>query len=175
MMKVFETVLGRIDALSEWTGKAVSWLVLVLILSIVYDVFVRYVLDAPTIWCFDTSYMLVGAVYVTGLAYVLHHNANVRVDIVSSHFGPKLKLFVELFFTLVFFFPFTSFLLWTSLKIAIHSCAIRELASYTIWYPPIYPLRALVPLGLLLLLLQGMANFARDSSTLMKLIKGEPL
>jgi len=161
-MNAFRSLLARIESLSERSGKTASWLVLALTASVAYEVFMRYALDAPTIWSFDVSYMLGGSVYVLGLAYVLRNKENVRVDIITAHFRPKLKLIIDLLFTLVFFFPVVLAILVVSVRTTVHSWAIRELASYTIWYPPIYPLRTVVSVALLLLLLQGLATFARD-------------
>ena len=53
-----------IDELSTWVGKAFAWLILVLTLSVSYEVFVRYVLRAPTTWAFDISYITYGAMFL---------------------------------------------------------------------------------------------------------------
>ena len=47
-----------IDRLSAWTGKAFAWCILILALATTYEVFVRYVLRAPTSWAFDISYIM---------------------------------------------------------------------------------------------------------------------
>ena len=43
------------DNLSTWIGKAFSWCIMVLTFATCYEVFVRYVLNAPTAWAFDMS------------------------------------------------------------------------------------------------------------------------
>ena len=168
-MKTLDAILTRIENLGIWTGKLSSWLLPILIVCIVYNVFMRYALNSPTIWSFDISYMLGGAMYLLGLAWVLQKDENVRVDIISSRFPEKTRLIIDLVMNIVLFFPLVLFISLTSLKITAHSWKIQELASTTIFYPPLYPLRTVITIGLILLLLQGIVNTAR---TLRQLIKG---
>ena len=53
-----------VDSLSTWVGKSFAWLILVLTLGVSYEVFVRYVLRAPTTWAFDFSYITYGAMFM---------------------------------------------------------------------------------------------------------------
>jgi len=151
-----------VDRLSEQVGKGASWLTVALMLSIGYEVVMRYGFRAPTIWSFDVSYMLGGALYVLGFAWVLRDNGNVRVDIISTRFPKRIQLLINLVLTVALFFPMAVLLLLTSLQRTIHSWNTWERASYTIWYPPIYPMRTVVTLALALWLLQGLATFVHD-------------
>src|SRR3990170_1163599 len=74
--------LHFIDALSAWVGKSFGWLILVLTLGISYEVFVRYVLRAPTTWAFDFAYITYGAMFLMAGAYALSRNNHVRADVV---------------------------------------------------------------------------------------------
>jgi len=168
-MKTLDAILTRIENLGIWTGKLASWLLPVLIACIVYNVFMRYALNAPTIWSFDISYMLGGTMYLLGLAWVLQRDENVRVDIISSRFPRKTRLIIDLVMNISLFVPLILFLSLISLRTTIHSWKIQELASTTIFYPPLYPLRTIITIGLILLLLQGIVNIARS---LRQLIKG---
>ena len=56
-----------IDELSTWVGKAFAWLILVLTLGVSYEVFMRYVLRAPTTCAFDISYITYGAMFLTAM------------------------------------------------------------------------------------------------------------
>jgi TRAP-type mannitol/chloroaromatic compound transport system permease small subunit len=166
-MNVFKKSSSRIDRLSELVGKGTSWCAAALMLSIGYEVVMRYGFRAPTLWSFDMSYMLGGSLYVLGFAWVLRDDGNVRVDVISSRFSPKVQLYINLIFTAAFFFPMATLLLAKSLERTILSWRILEKASYTIWYPPIYPLRTVVTIALLLWLLQGIVGFYRNVLKLM--------
>jgi TRAP-type mannitol/chloroaromatic compound transport system permease small subunit len=83
----------------------------------------------------------------------------------------KTRLIIDVVFTLVFFFPLFGYLLDFSIRQAYHSLVIGELSSRGVaWQPILYPFRAIVPLGIALLLLQGLGNFSRD---LVELLKGQ--
>ena len=71
-----------VESLSTWVGKAFAWLILVLTLGISYEVFVRYVLRAPTTWAFDFSYITYGAMFLMAGAYTLARNGHVRADVI---------------------------------------------------------------------------------------------
>jgi TRAP-type mannitol/chloroaromatic compound transport system permease small subunit len=66
-----------IDRFSEWTGVAVAWLMVPLIAAVVYEVVARYAFAAPTIWSFDLTYMLYGAMFMLGAAYALRIGAHI--------------------------------------------------------------------------------------------------
>jgi len=167
-MKILDYVLTRIESAGTWTGKVGSWLLVVLIGCIVYNVFMRYALNAPTIWSFDISYMLGGAIYLLGLAWVLQKDENVRVDIICTRFAQRTRLIIDVALNFLLFFPLVFFIFLTSLRITLHSWKIHELASTTIFYPPLYPLRTVITIGLLLLFLQGVVNVVRSLRLLFK-------
>jgi TRAP-type mannitol/chloroaromatic compound transport system permease small subunit len=95
-MSSLERFVTKIERLSELVGKGGSWLCAVMILAIGYEVIMRYIFRAPTLWSFDVSYMLGGSMYVLGLAWVLREDGNVRVDALSARFSPKLQLYINI-------------------------------------------------------------------------------
>ena len=169
-MNILMKFLDRVEKISEWTGKCASWLTVALMLTISYDVLMRYGFNAPTEWSYDISYMLGGSLYLLGMAWVIRDDGNIRVDIISSRFSKKTQLIINLFFTVVLFFPMAIMLFKTSLDRTLFSWRILEKASYTIWYPPIYPLRTIMTFAFLIWLLQGVATFI---SNIRKLIGEE--
>ena len=85
-----------IDELSTWVGKAFAWLILVLTLGVSYEVFVRYVLRAPTTWAFDISYITYGAMFLMAGAYTLSRNGHVRADVVYRLWSPRTQATMDL-------------------------------------------------------------------------------
>jgi len=147
----------------------VSWLLVALIAVVMYEVIARYIFNAPTVWYFDMSYMLGGTAYIMGGAYVLYLKRHARVDIIFKNLPTKTQLIIDLVFALIFFFPLFGLLLEFSIQKAYHSWEIRELSSRGVaWQPIFYPFRAIVPIGIALLLLQGIATFIRDLTSLFK-------
>ena len=72
--------LLAVDRLSTWVGKAFAWLIVVLMLTVVIEVFKRYAMNAPTAWIFDASNMMYGTLFMMCGAYTLSQNGHVRGD-----------------------------------------------------------------------------------------------
>src|SRR5687768_12341645 len=94
-----------IDELSTWVGKSFAWLILVLTLGVSYEVFVRYVLRAPTTWAFDISYIAYGAMFLMAGAYTLSRNGHVRADVVYRLWKPRTQATIDLILYILFFLP----------------------------------------------------------------------
>ena len=153
---------------SERIAKVTSWLVALLIVSICYDVFMRYLFNAPTIWSFALSYMMGAALSALGLAYVHSVAGNVRVDIIYNKFSPKVRLLIDLFFTIIFFFPLYGLLAYYFGVNTWHAFVIKRYDINSIWYPVVWPYMTAITLGFVFLFLQGIAIFLRDLRSLMK-------
>ena len=74
-------IIRLIDAFSEWTGRAVSWLVLIMVLIIAYDVAMRYLFQSGSVGLQELEWHLFALVFMLGSAYTLKHDGHVRVDI----------------------------------------------------------------------------------------------
>ena len=73
-----------IDAITDWGGKIVAWLVIPMVCALVYEVFARYFFHAPTEWAYDVTYMLYGGIFMLGAAYTLLKGGHIRTDMLSS-------------------------------------------------------------------------------------------
>lgn len=150
-----------IDKVSEWTGKATSYLVLLLTGAISYEVICRYIFNAPTLWAQEVSTYIYGTFFMMGGAYVMLKDNHVRVDIIYSRLSPKSRAIVDLVTFPIFFFLFVGILVWEGSKMAIWSWSIWE-RTQSPWSPPIYPLKTVIPVASGLLLLQGFNRFLRS-------------
>ena len=142
-------------------GKAFGWCIAVMTVGTCYEVFMRYVLRAPTDWAFDMSYCMYGALFMMAGAYTLSRNGHVRGDVVYRLLPMRTQAAIELVLYIIFFFPGFLALLWYGAPYAYTSFLIRELSIYSPAGMPIWPLKILIPLGSLFLLIQGVAEVAR--------------
>ena len=110
-MKI-QTLLHTADRISTWVGKAFSWLIVVLMLMVVVEVFKRYALNAPTAWVFDASNMLYGTLFMMGGAYTLAQDGHVRGDFLYGNFKPRTQASIDLALYIVFFLPGIAALTW---------------------------------------------------------------
>lgn len=164
-------VLRTIDSISEWTGKTACWLVAILVAVMTYEVIMRYVFTAPTMWAYETSVMLGATVYVLAWSYDHLHHSHVRVDIFYMRLSPRGKAAIDVIGTLLLFFPLIIILVDSSIANALQAWSTNERLKQTFWYPPAGPLRTLIAVGFILFALQAIAQFVRDSYSL---VKGKP-
>jgi TRAP-type mannitol/chloroaromatic compound transport system permease small subunit len=150
-----------IDSLSTWVGKAFAWLILVLTFGVSYEVFVRYVLSAPTTWAFDMSYITYGALFLMAGAYTLSRNGHVRGDVIYRFWRPRTQATMDLALYIVFFLPAVFAFMYSGWWYARASIRFMEVSIFSPAGVPVFPLKALIPLTGLLLLLQGVAEIIR--------------
>jgi TRAP-type mannitol/chloroaromatic compound transport system permease small subunit len=149
------------DKLSLWVGHCFSWCIMILILGISYEVFVRYALHAPTGWAFDISYIMYGALFMMCGAYTLSVNGHVRADMLVRRLSPRPQAWLELVLYILFFFPGVIALIYFGSIYAAQSWSFMEVSVYSPASVPVYPLKTLIPLSGLFLLVQGVAEVMR--------------
>ena len=172
MRKALGTLFNIIDTVSIWAGKAVAWLLVVLILALVYDTFARYLFRSPTVWAYDISYMLGGTVMLMGMAWVTTRREQVRVDILYTRYSPKVRVLVDAVLNLFLFFPLFVMLLQRAIPRAMYSYSIKEFSEVGFWRPLMWPYRWMIVVALLLWVLAAAVWVIRD---LYKLKTGEDL
>ncbi len=150
-----------IDSLSMWVGKAFGWLILVLTLGVSYEVFVRYVLRAPTTWAFDFSYITYGAMFLMAGAYTLSRGGHVRADVVYRLWKPRTQATMDLILYVLFFLPAVAAFIYAGWNYAAMSIRFKEVSIFSPAGIPVFPLKTLVPVTGVLLLLQGIAEIIR--------------
>jgi TRAP-type mannitol/chloroaromatic compound transport system permease small subunit len=150
-----------IDSLSTWIGKSFAWLILVLTFGVSYEVFVRYVLRAPTTWAFDIAYITYGGMFLMAGAYTLSRNGHVRGDVVYRFWRPRVQASVDLALYVVFFLPAVAAWIYSGWGYAAMSIRYREVSIFSPAGVPVFPLKALIPATGVLLLLQGIAEIIR--------------
>ncbi len=167
-MTLLKKIYDVVGTVSEWSGRLVSIAVPVLIVTICYDVLMRYAFNAPTVWSFELSYMLGTAIISLGLPYVHYHSSHVRVDVVYSRLSARSRLVLDTVLTIALFFPLA--LIWTQISAvnAWQSFITHEISYDSMWYPPLWPFKFVIFLGFLLLLAQGTATFLRSVLALAK-------
>lgn len=153
-------VIRIIDAISNWSGRIVAWLILPLIAVMSYEITVRYLLH-PTLWAYDLSYMLYGAMFMLGTAYTLRRGAHIRTDFLYQEWPVKVQAAVDGACYVLLFFPGIALFLWISSDFAWRSWLQNERSAGSAWMPVIYPLKAVIPAGAALLLLQGVAELLK--------------
>lgn len=154
-------ILHFIDSLSAWMGKSFAWCIVILTFSTCYEVFVRYVLNAPTVWAFDMSVQMYGALFMMCGAYALSQDAHVRGDVLYRLLSKRTQAKIDLVLYILFLMPGASALIFYGYGFAADSWFYKEVS----WSSPariqIYFFKTLIPIAGTLLLLQGIAEAVR--------------
>jgi len=162
-VNIIRRLLHFVDSVSEVTGKAFGYLILVLVVVVLYEVLMRYVFNISQMWSFETAQYLFGAFFVMGGAYLLFHEGHVKIDVLYSKLSPRGRAITDLV-TSVFFFIFIGLLIWKGWELAWRAFLLGERTD-SAWHPLVWPVRMLMPVGAFLVLLQGLAKFIRDIVT----------
>ena len=149
-----------VDKMNEWIGKVFCWLMLPLMCITVFEVFMRYVLQRPTIWAWDLNIQIFAAIIFLGGGYALLEKSHVMVDVFTINMGGRKLALLNLITSSFFFFGMVVLMIggWEMFTM---SWKVKE-AMPTIWAPPYYWMKLLVPIGALLLLLQGISEFIKN-------------
>ncbi|MEQ8805532.1 MAG: TRAP transporter small permease subunit [Rhodospirillales bacterium] len=153
--------IHAIEELSIWIGRTFGWCILILTLSVAYEVFVRYVLNAPTVWAFDMMVQMYGALFLMAGPYALAQDSHVRADVVYRLLSVRWQARLDLMLYICFFFPGMLALAWYGAEIAADSWRYKEVS----WNSPariqIYFFKTLIPLAAGLFIVQGVAECMR--------------
>jgi TRAP-type mannitol/chloroaromatic compound transport system permease small subunit len=151
-------IVRVIDRFTDGTGIWIALLTVPMMLAVVYEVVMRYVFDAPSVWVFDFTYMMYASIFMLGSAYALHKGAHVRTDFFFENWSIRTKGIIDSIAYIVFFFPSLIVFMLVGAGEAWYAYTINELSEQTPWRPILWPFKSVVPLAALLLLIQGVSE-----------------
>jgi TRAP-type mannitol/chloroaromatic compound transport system permease small subunit len=149
------------DRLSAWVGKAFAWAVMVMTFGVGYEVVVRRILDAPTDWALDVTWIMYGTLFMMGGAYTLSLDGHVRGDFLYRLWKPRVQATLELVLYILFFFPGITALIFTGWKYASRSVGYREVSVNSPAGVPIFQFKLIMVAAGIVLFIQGIAQVMR--------------
>lgn len=152
-----------IDNISEWTGRAIAWLVLLMVLVIVYDISMRYLFQIGSVALQELEWHLFAIIFLLGAAYTLKHDGHVRVDIFyqSRWMNARRRAMVDIFGTVFLLIPFCVLIIVSSGAFVGNSFSIAEGSPDPGGLPYRFFLKAMIPAAFALLVLQGVSGLIR--------------
>jgi TRAP-type mannitol/chloroaromatic compound transport system permease small subunit len=166
------SIVTGIDRFTGGLAILFALMVVPLVLIMVYEVSARYLFHAPTIWAYDLSYQLYGSHFMLGAAYALLKGAHIRTDVFYHKWSDRRRGVLDASLYVLFFFPGMIFFLWMGWEEFVHAWEIGERSDASPWRPIIWHFKAVIPLAILLLLVQGISEFLKSAWAA---IKGRPL
>jgi TRAP-type mannitol/chloroaromatic compound transport system permease small subunit len=161
----------RLGIINEWTGRAVAWLTLLMVIITFTVVVLRYGFDLGSIAMQESIIYLHALNFMLGGAYTLKHDAHVRVDIFYQQMGPRRQAWVDLLGTLLLLLPVCGFIFWASWGYVADAWAVREASGEAGGLPFVYLLKSTLLLMPSLLIIQGAAIIM----TSVLILRGKPL
>ena len=155
-----QTVLHAAERLSTWTGKAFSWLIVLLMTVVCVEVFKRYALNAPTAWIYDVNNMMYGTLFMMCGAYTLSKDGHVRGDFLYGSMRPRVQAGLDLALYIVFFLPGVGALTLAGWDYFQDSLAMHE-QTFNATPLPLYPFKFVIPMAGAIVMLQGIAEIIR--------------
>ena len=154
-------IVGNIDVLNNWVGKLTCLLLVPVIGAMVYEVVARKLFIAPTDWAYDTSRMLSGAMFMLGAGYALMKGVHIRADFLYRNWSKQTQALVDISLYLIFYMPAMLFFFWITFEYSVKAWLRWELTMDSALMAPLAPMRTAMPVGVGLLILQGIAELLR--------------
>ncbi len=154
------------DRLSGAVGVLAAWLIVPLIMALCWEVFARYVLNAPTIWAYEIGYLLTGSSWLLGMAYALSRDAHIRVDVLTTRMSDRAKALVDVAIYALIVLPFVAWLVVALQARVAQALRSGERTGQSAWNPPLWPFRAIILAAFTLLAIQVLAQLLRGVRTL---------
>jgi TRAP-type mannitol/chloroaromatic compound transport system permease small subunit len=154
-------MLARIESFIDWVGRATSWLALAIVVLMAANVILRYFFSFGSVWAQELEWHLLAPLILFGIAYALQKGEHVRVDVAYTHFTAKNKERVNLLAALLCL-AISVIVIWLSIHYVQQSYVIGEKSSDPGGLTHRWVLKALIPIGFVLLLLQSAVEVAKS-------------
>lgn len=148
---------GGIERFIEIVGECTAWIALAIVILMAVNVLLRYSFSIGSVWAQELEWHLLAPLILFGMSYALRHDAHVRVDIVYGRFPERVKRVVD-FISALLTIAISILIIWFSLNYVQQAYVIDEGSPDPGGLPHRYLLKALIPIGFALLLLQGIAS-----------------
>ena len=167
-MALFNSIAAAIERFSEWTGRAVAWLVLAMVLLICYDVAMRYFFQAGSVALQELEWHLFSLIFLLGAGYTFKHDGHVRVDVLFQwrRVTARHRAWIDVFGVLFLLWPFCALIVWSSFPFVYNAYVFGEGSPDPGGLPYRFLLKAAIPLGFLLIAVQGLGHLIRNLQVL---------
>ena len=166
-MNFFKSLCRWIDSLNEFVGRGISWITLIVVLVVFVDVVMRYAFNTSFVFVQELEWHLFAVIFLIGAGNTLLKDGHVRVDIIYQRLGKKGQAWVNLVGVIFFLLPGCYMIITTSLNFVTNSFAVMENSPDPGGIPYRYLLKACIPAGFVLVLLQGISLGFKSFFTIM--------
>ena len=152
----------NIDKFSKRVGNITCWILMPLIFAMTYEVLARKFFLAPTMWAYDMSRFLYGALFMLGAGYALSKGVHIRADFLYRNFKTKTQGLIDFWLYILFYFPGLIVFLYMTIGFVEESIRRGERGMDTTWMPFMWPIKTCLLLGIIFLLIQGISELLKS-------------
>ena len=168
---MFMSVSRAIDTLNEKIAAVVGWALLAAVIICTVNALIRYTFNASSNGWLEIQWYLFASMFMLASSYTLKRDEHVRIDVIAGRFSKRTQVWIDLFGFLLFLLPISLVILYYGVPFALLSIQSAEMSSNAggliVW-----PAKLLVPLGFLLMLLQGVSEIIKRIAFLAGKIDG---
>lgn len=150
----------KIDRLNDLIGSASSWALLAAVLICTGNAFARYTINDSSNGWMEIQWYLFAAVFLFAAPYTLRRNEHVRIDVITGRFSKRTQVWIDLFGFVFFLIPMAGLILYLGIPYAVHAYTRQEMSSNAGGLIE-WPAKILIPIGFMLLVLQGLSEIIK--------------
>ena len=162
MPKWMASSIINIDLMNKWIGNVVCWITIPLIFAMAYEVLARKLMNSPTMWAYDMSRFMYGALFMLGAGYALSKGVHIRADFLYRNFKTKTQGLIDFWLYLLFYFPGLIVFLYMTTIFVQESIMRSEKGMDTAWMPYMWPIKSCLWIGIIFLLIQGISEILKS-------------
>ena len=166
-MQALKALSRWIDVLNTWVGRFVAWATAVVVVVVFVDVVMRYAFNTSFVFTQELEWHLFAFIFLMGAGYTLLHDGHVRVDIFYQRLSPKSQAWINLIGVLLFLIPGCVMIIVTSLTFVYNAWSVLEGSPDPGGIPYRFLLKACIPVGFVLVLLQGLSMGIKSLFTIL--------
>lgn len=167
-MSIVRFMVKSIDAINRIATKGLVWAIYPLIAIVMIEVVARYLFAVPVIWARDVSLWLYMLPFMLSAAHYYHRRKHIAAEdlLYATRMSPRTQALIDVVHYLVFLLPVAILVLEPAITQVQFSIRIRESSTITIWRPLLWPVRAIIPITLVMLILQGVSGLGHAFVTI---------
>ncbi|MDO8606819.1 MAG: TRAP transporter small permease subunit [Phaeospirillum sp.] len=164
-MKSLLSLSALIDGVNERVGRTVQWLILLMVIISSGNAVVRYIFSTSSNAWLEVQWYLFSTVFLLCAGYTLLRNEHIRIDVVCGRLSRSKQIWIDILGTVFFLFPMVITIMWLSWPMFMKSFLQGEMSGdaggLLRW-----PIKLAIPVGFLLLLIQGVSELIKKIAIL---------
>lgn len=158
-MKFAERYIRAIDSFNRRVGRFAMYLIFALMGVLFWSSLTKYA-GSPALWTLEFAQFIMVAYYLLGGAYSMQLGDHVRMDLVYANWSPRRKAAIDAV-TVLFLIFYLCVLLYGGISSTSYAIEYGERA-HSVWRPYMWPVKLVASVGVMLMLMQAVAELLRD-------------